>query len=93
MVGLRPIIRNLLHYGSACRICPDCHRPEDLKITCRHCASEYPRQTALDEVVQQILRLAVGIPVAVTLLGIGLLVASLIFQYAWLPMFSLIFRG
>jgi hypothetical protein len=87
------MIRDILHYGRACRICPDCHRPEDLKITCRHCESEYPAQTAMDEVVQKILRLAVGIPVALTLLVIAMLVASLLLRYALLPIFSHIFRA
>jgi hypothetical protein len=72
------MIRDILHYGRTRQICPDCRRPQNLKITCRHCESEYPPQTATDEVVEKILRLAVGIPVAVVVLMAALIIGTLL---------------
>ena len=86
------MIRDLLRHGWLRPVCPDCQRPEDLRITCRHCASEYPPQTAMEQVVQRIIRLALWIPVAVTLLMVAMLVASFLLRYMFLPVFALIFR-
>jgi hypothetical protein len=55
------MIRDVLTSAWMRRVCPDCQRPEDLKVMCRHCGSEYPPQTATDEVMEKILRLAVGL--------------------------------
>ena len=82
------MIRDVLTDSLFRRVCPDCQRPEDLKVTCRHCGSEYPQPTAL----AQALRLAVGIPVAIVLVLMGILIASVLVKYAFFPMLNLIFR-
>jgi hypothetical protein len=79
---------DFLTYGRVRRICPDCYRPEDLKVTCRHCGSEYPQPTTL----AQALRLAVGIPVAIVLVLTGILIASVLLKYAFFPMLDLMCR-
>ena len=79
---------DVLAYSRVRRICPDCQRPEDLKVTCRPCGSEYPRPTTLAQAV----RLAVGIPVALVVVLTALLLASLMLKYVFFPMLNLIFR-
>ena len=92
MVGIRPILRDLLTYGVVRRVCPDCQRPEALKMTCRHCGSEYP-PAAIAQVAEKILRLGVGVVVAVVVLMTALLIATLLLKYVFSPMLVLILRG
>jgi hypothetical protein len=82
------MIRDVLTYGRIRWVCPDCQRPEDLKVMCRHCGSEYPQPTTL----AQALRLAVGMPVAIVLVLTGILIASVLLKYVFFPMLDLIFR-
>jgi hypothetical protein len=79
---------DVLAYGRVRRICPDGQRPEDLKVTCRLCGSEYPRPTTLAQAVQ----LAVGMPVALIVVLTALLLASLMWNYGFFPMRTLIVR-
>jgi hypothetical protein len=78
------MIRDVLTYGRVRRICPDGQRPEDLKVTCRHCGSEYPQPTTL----AQALWLAVGVPVAIVLVLTGILISSVLLKYVFLPMLT-----
>ena len=80
--------REFLTYGRLWHLCPDCRRPENLKVTCRHCGSEYPRSTTR----AQALRLAVGIPVAILVVLGAMLMASLMLKYVMFPVLDLIFR-
>jgi hypothetical protein len=82
------MIRDVLTDSLFRRVCPDCQRPEDLKVTCRHCGSEDPQPTTL----AQALRLAMGIPVAIVLVLTGILIASVRLTYACFPRLNLIVR-
>jgi hypothetical protein len=82
------MIRDVLTDSLFRRVCPDCQRPEDLKVTCRHCGSEYPLLTTL----AQALRLATGMPVAIVLVLTGILIASVLLTYACFPRLHLIVR-
>jgi hypothetical protein len=80
--------RDVLTYGRMRRVCPDGQRPEDLKVTCRHCRSEYPQPTTR----AQALRLAVGMPVAIVRVLTGILLASVLLKDVCFPMLDLIVR-
>jgi hypothetical protein len=86
------MIRDVLTDSLFRRVCPDCQRPEDLKVTCRHCGSEYPPKTAMEEVMEKTLRLAVGIPVAVVGLMTALLLGTLLLKYVFFPVLDIILR-
>ena len=82
------MIKDVLTSGWIQRACPDCQRPEDVKVTCRHCGSEYPQPTTL----AQVLRLAVMLPVGIVLVLTGILIASMLLKDVFFPMLDLIFR-